>query len=88
PAGLTYAAATGLITGIPTAAGTSSVTLNFTQTSTGVAASPVILPLLVTAPPPPVIATGTLPDGVQGTAYSKQLTAVGSPAGTWSVSGL
>ncbi|WP_377321831.1 putative Ig domain-containing protein [Pimelobacter simplex] len=88
PAGLTYAAATGLITGIPTAAGTSSVTLNFTQTSTGVGASPVILPLLVTAPPPPVIATGTLPDGVQGTAYSKQLTAVGNPAGTWSVSGL
>ncbi|WP_418058370.1 putative Ig domain-containing protein [Pimelobacter simplex] len=88
PNGLTYAAATGLISGTPTAAGTSSVTIGFIQTSTGVAATPVVLPLLVAAPPPPVISTSSLPDGLQGTVYSKQLAAVGSPAGTWSVSGL
>lgn len=88
PAGLTLHPDTGVIDGTPTAAGTTQVTIGFTQTSTGLSAAQKTVDLTVVPPPAPVISTTSLPDGKWLTSYSTQLTAVGNPAGTWSATGL
>ncbi|MCW2753820.1 MAG: Ig family protein [Marmoricola sp.] len=88
PAGLSLNARTGVISGTPTGTGTTDVVIGFTQTSTGLASNPKTLPLLVNQAAPPVISTGSLPDGTRGTAYTTTLTATGNPPGTWSATPL
>ena len=75
PAGLAVNAATGLISGTPTAAGTSSVALSATNSAgTGHAT----LTLTVTVGPP-VITSSTSAAGTVGSAFSYQITATNSP---------
>lgn len=88
PTGLSLNQTTGEISGTPTTAGTVAIAVNFTQTSTGLAATQKNLNLTVVPPPAPVISTSFLPNGTQLSAYSTTLKAVGNPTGTWSASGL
>jgi len=88
PAGLKLTASTGVISGTPTALGTTSVRIGFTQKSTGLEATGKTLSLKVVNPPPPVITTTELQDGSAGTTYKKTLIAAGRPAGTWTASPL
>ncbi|MCX6395103.1 MAG: hypothetical protein NTV23_01300, partial [Propionibacteriales bacterium] len=82
PAGLTRTGNT--ISGTPTTPGTTQVVIGFTQTSTGLAATPKTLDLVIAPPPPaPVISTTSLPNASFFQAYSTQVTAVGNPTGTW-----
>jgi len=75
PAGLTVNTATGLISGTPTAAGTSTVTLSATNSGgTGTAT----LTLTVTLPAP-VISSATAASGTVGSSFSYQITASNSP---------
>ncbi|NCX47857.1 MAG: hypothetical protein EBW82_04455, partial [Verrucomicrobia bacterium] len=79
PAGLTINATSGLISGTPTAAATSAVTLNATNTGGSgtktltitVAAAPVVVV--------PVISSAATASGTVGTAFSYQVVASGSP---------
>jgi len=82
PPGLTFAA-TGAITGTPTAEGT----FNFTVKATNEVGNAVgSLSIKVNAnTTPPQIVTNTLPAGVAGTAYSEQLAATGTAPITWSL---
>jgi hypothetical protein len=89
PAGLTLNAATGAISGTPTASATNaSLTFTVTDSSSPTQNIPVTLALTIAATPPPalVITTSTLPGGNVGTLYSATLAATGgvSPY-TWSL---
>lgn len=84
PAGLTTSTA-GVITGTPTASGTSSVTVRFIATSSGLGSSQV-LSLVVSPKVTPVITTTSLPAATVGTAYSTTLQTQGGQPGSWSVS--
>jgi hypothetical protein len=76
PAGLTINTSTGAISGTPTTAGTSNVTISATNAGgTGSAT----LVLTVSNPPPPVISSLLTATGVVGTAFSYQITASNSP---------
>lgn len=88
PEGLELNPATGAITGVPTTAGTTNVTVGFTQTNTGLAAEPKVLVLKVNEAPAPVISTANLPEGIRFNAYTATLTAAGNVPGTWSASPL
>ncbi|MCZ4499445.1 MAG: Ig family protein [Marmoricola sp.] len=88
PAGLTLNGTTGAITGTPTEAGDTVISFGFTQTSTGVSSATKQLILHVAQVPPPVISTGSLPDGTRFGGYSTTLTAAGNPVGTWSAAPL
>ncbi|RNL64311.1 hypothetical protein EFK50_07230 [Nocardioides marmoriginsengisoli] len=81
PAGITLAPATGVLSGTPTAGGTASFEVKFTETSSGTSALKA-LTLLVT--PPPTITTTTLPDATRNVAYTATLAKTGK-AGTWSL---
>lgn len=82
PAGVTLTAATGLLNGTPTTAGTSNFTIRATDAS-GTAVTQA-LSIVVTAPL--AISTATLPGGSVGTAYSSTLAATGGTAPyTWSL---
>ena len=76
PAGLSVNTSTGLISGTPTAAGTSTVTLSATN-STGTGNATLSLTISV---PAPVISSATTANGTVGTAFSYQITATNSPA--------
>lgn len=85
PAGLLLHAATGVIDGTPTAAGT----VDFTVTATDSATTPQVknkaLSIVIT--PALSITTTSLADGAINTAYSATLVSTGgTPAVTWSVS--
>jgi len=82
PAGLSLKAATGLISGIPTAAGTSKFTVRVTDTVTrNTATRAFSLTIDVVT-----ITTGELPDGTQTMAYNAIFEAIGgSPPYTWSI---
>ena len=84
PAGLGLNAATGAITGTPTAAGTSAFTVRFTQT--GGLTDSRNLSITIDLNSPPVISTTTLPGGVVSHHYSATLQTVGNRTGTWAVS--
>jgi hypothetical protein len=76
PAGLNVNTSTGLISGTPMAAGTSSVTLSATNAvDTGTAT----LTLTVTAPPAPTITSPSTASGTTGAAFAYQITATESP---------
>ena len=75
PAGLTVSSGTGLISGTPAAAGTSTVTLSATNaTGTGTATL-----TLTFAAPAPVITSAGSASGTAGAAFSYQISATNSP---------
>ncbi len=84
PAGITLDGATGVLSGTPTAGGTTNFTITFTETSTQLTATKAFS-LVIT--PPPTITTTSLPDATKGAPYTTTLTKTGQ-AGTWSISGL
>lgn len=77
PAGLSVNTNTGLISGTPTTAGTSNITVSATNAGgTGTRA----LTLTVTQPTPaPVVTSAQTASGTVGTAFSYQITATNSP---------
>lgn len=83
PTGLTLAAGTGAITGIPTASGI----FTFTVMVTDSAAATATKEFTITINPSPSILTSSFPSGMIGTAYSQTISLAGgtSPI-TWSVS--
>lgn len=87
PAGLSFAASTGVISGTPTAIGTSSLTFSVTDSSSPQQTAKSVTLSLVVAPPVLAITTSSsLPSGAAGTAYSNPLTASGGTgAYTWSI---
>jgi Putative Ig domain len=83
PAGLTLNASTGAITGTPTAFGTSNITVQVKDADNLTATANLSIKIL---PPPVVITTTSLPNGVVNTAgYSATLASTGgAPPITWS----
>jgi len=75
PAGLTVNTASGLISGTPTGAGTSNVTVSATN-SGGTGSAPLTLTIAVAAP---VITSSGTASATVGTAFSYQITATNSP---------
>jgi hypothetical protein len=88
PDGLSLDPGTGIISGTPTGTGSSSFTVTVTDSATpspGTASAH--LTLTTDATPSLAIQASTLPDAVQGLAYSQGLAATGgAPPYTWSVS--
>ena len=84
PAGLSLNGSTGAITGTPTTAGPASFTIKVTDAGSNSATQAYTINIAAAALK---IATGSLPDGQVGVAYSQTLQATGgSGALTWSVS--
>ncbi len=86
PAGLTLNSVTGTISGTPTSAGTASFTVTLADSSSPALKSSSAF-TITTLYSPLSITTTSLPHGVEGTAYSATLTAIGgsSTGYTWSV---
>ncbi|HVP51612.1 MAG TPA: putative Ig domain-containing protein, partial [Terriglobales bacterium] len=85
PAGLSFNASTGEITGTPTATGTNSFTVQVTDSSSPPSSATQSLSLTIN--PPLAITTGSLPNGTQNVAYSAVLTAAGGVSPYfWSIS--
>lgn len=83
PDGLTLDAQSGLISGAPTTAGTSSVTIEVADFGAGKGRKQISFTI---HPPPVEISTLALPTGVMGLAYAQQLSASGGvPPYSWSV---
>ncbi len=89
PPGLTLAASTGLISGTPTASGTSNITATVTDAASPKQTKSLALSLVIAAAAAPTLTiNATLPAGTAGTAYSSAMTATGgTPPYTWSMSG-
>lgn len=86
PAGLSLDAAKGTISGTPTAAAVTNVTVQV-QDSDAVKQATASQPLAITVLTPLVIGTKTLPNDRIGTAYSQQLVATGGTTPyTWKLS--
>ncbi len=83
PTGLSVNTTTGLISGTPSAAGTSSVTLSATN-GTGTGSATLTLTIAIAKP---VITSATTASGTAGTAFSYQITATNSPT-IYAASGL
>jgi hypothetical protein len=88
PAGLTLNAATGVISGKPTTAGTSNFTVQVADSSTPPLTATKALSIVIAPPPPLVISTTSLANGIVNAAYSATLAATGGtpPYTAWSVS--
>jgi hypothetical protein len=85
PVGLSLAAATGIISGTPTAVGTASLTFKVTDASSPVQTKSATLSLAITIPQL-IITTTSLTSGTNGLPYSAPMAATGgTPAYTWSV---
>ncbi len=85
PAGLSVNTATGVISGTPTATGTSSVALSAANAvGTG---SPATLALTISAPASPAITSALTASGTAGTPFSYTITASNNPA-SFSATGL
>ena len=83
PAGLTLAASTGVISGTPSATGTTSFTVQVTDANSATATQP----LSLTVVPPPSVTTTSLSNGTQNAAYTTTLAATGGTTPySWSVS--
>lgn len=86
PAGLTLSASTGIITGTPTAAGSTTVTVTATDSSDPAQTARETVPIDVLADAPVAVTTGALPAATAGQHYSATLAATGGiPAYTWQV---
>ena len=77
PAGLSVNSGTGLISGTPTAAGTSTVTLSATN---GGGTGTATLTLTINNPAAPVITSASTASGTVGSAFSYQITATNAPS--------
>ena len=88
PSGLTLNPATGAITGTPTAAGTSSITVRATDSANPPDSVTTALSIPIHAVAPAfAISTASLPNGSIGTPYDQILTVIGGTSPfTWSVS--
>ena len=88
PAGLTLNPSTGAITGTPTAAGTSAITVGATDSASPPKSATITLSITVDASTPAfAISTASLPNGTIGVPYDQILTAAGGTAPfTWAVS--
>jgi len=82
PAGITWNAATGTLSGTPTASGTFPISIKATDSSTGTGApfSSTNNYALTVAPPAITVAPATLSAGTVATAYSATITATGGVA--------
>ena len=76
PAGLSINTSTGVISGTPTAAGNSTITLSATN---GVGTGSATLNLTIAPPGSPVISSAATATGTTGTAFSYTITATNSP---------
>ena len=87
PAGLSLAAATGVISGTPTASGTASFTATVTDAESPAQTKSAQLSIVVgTGAPAALTMSANLPSGAIGTAYSNPMTASGgTPTYTWSI---
>lgn len=87
PAGLGLDAATGIISGTPTTAGTSSFTVTVTDSATTPRTASLPLSITIAALPGLTITTTSLPSVTVGTLYSQTLVASGGTTPyTWSIS--
>ncbi|HKW33302.1 MAG TPA: FG-GAP-like repeat-containing protein [Candidatus Acidoferrum sp.] len=88
PAGLTLNPSTGAITGTPTAAGTSAITVNAIDSASPPNSATIAVSITVnTSAPAFAISTASLPNGTIGVPYDQILTATGGTAPfTWTVS--
>ena len=88
PAGLTLNPSTGTITGTPTAAGTSAITVNATDSANPPNSVAISLSININAAAPSfAVSTATLPSGTIGVPYDQILTVAGGTAPfTWTVS--
>jgi type II secretory pathway component GspD/PulD (secretin) len=88
PSGLVLNASTGAITGTPTAAGTSAITVNATDSSNPPVSVANVLSITInTAAPTFAVSTALLPNGSVGTPYDQILTVTGGTSPfTWSIS--
>ncbi len=77
PAGLTNNSTTGVISGIPTAAGTNNVTI--TASNSGGTDTETLVLTVNPAPLPPVISSALTASGAIGSVFSYQITASGNP---------
>lgn len=85
PTGLSLAAATGIISGTPTVAGTFSFTVQVTDA--GALSNSRPLSIVVNAPPQVTVLTSSLPNGAVGIGYGATVTASGGTTPyTWSIS--
>lgn len=83
PAGLALNAATGVISGTPTMAGSSSFTVQATDAKKATATKPLSISV---APAPLTVSTANLPAGIAGSAYSATLAATGGASPySWSI---
>src|ERR1019366_1467496 len=88
PAGLTINAGTGVISGTPTAAGTSTPTITVKDASTPQQTATASLSVTIN-PPPVKITTASLSNGTESVPYSFNVTATGGTTPyNWSASGL
>ena len=78
PAGLSVNSGTGLISGTPTAAGTSTVTLSASN-SGGTGSASLTLTIAAAPIPAPVITSATTASGTVGSVFSYQITASNTP---------
>jgi PKD repeat protein len=78
PTGLSVSSTTGLISGTPTAAGSSTVTLSATNAG-GTGNATLTLTVNSSLPAAPVITSATTASGTVGTAFSYQIAATNSP---------
>jgi len=84
PAGLSYDASTGVVSGTPVAAATTSLNVRVTDALNRAASRTLSLTLYA----PPQISTAALAEGSTGVAYTQVLDATnGKPPYTWSVTG-
>jgi Putative Ig domain len=89
PAGLSLAPSTGLISGTPTATGTTNFTVTVADAGNPVQSASVAVSIVVAAPAPPALAitTSSMPAGTNGTSYSNALQASGGTSPyAWSIS--
>ncbi|MBI3653975.1 MAG: DUF4214 domain-containing protein [Acidobacteria bacterium] len=86
PAGLTLNAATGAISGTPSASGTATFTMQVRDSAQTTATRQLSIQVNPATPPPLAITTTSLAGGTVGTAYSQTLAATGGTSPyTWSL---
>jgi hypothetical protein len=86
PGGISLNAATGVLSGTPTAAGTFGVTIQATDSRSQTAQKALTFTVTDTALPPVEITTSTLPSANKGIGFSQQLSASGGkPPYSWAV---
>jgi hypothetical protein len=83
PAGLSLNSSTGAITGTPSTAGTSSFTVQATNTQNGLSSSAQLSITINVASTAPGITTSSLATGMVGSSYSQTLTATGTAPISW-----